>query len=145
MNVTGKTFDFQVVSPENVIYQGQATMVVLPATSGSLGVLADHAPTVVTLGRGIIDVYQDGQISKRVFVGGGFANITGTGCLTMADEAIFVEELLEEDVDSFIRETEAAIEKSQIEEEKEALQETASIARSKIDIIKMLQPEKKVL
>lgn len=145
MDSSGKMFDFQVVSPERILFQGKASMVVLPAASGALGVLANHAPTVVTLGKGIIDVYTNSHIEERFFVGGGFANITETSCMTMADEAISVKDLMEEDINQYIQDIEAQIEKSQIEEEKEALRQTAAIARSKIDVVEILQVEDKKL
>jgi F-type H+-transporting ATPase subunit epsilon len=141
MLATDKSFDFQLVSPEKILYQGDATMVVLPAVTGSLGVLYNHAPTVVALAKGIIDVYNGEEITHRLFVGGGFANITPTACLTMANDAIAVADIVEADVEQYIRDTEAAIEKSMIEEEREALRQDAQIARAKIDMIKLFKPE----
>lgn len=133
-----KSFDFQVVSPEKILFQGTTTMAVLPATSGSLGVLANHAPTVLTLARGIIDVYEGDEIVHRLFVGGGFANITGQDCLVMADDAITVEDLREEEILQHIAYIEETIEKTIIEEEKIALRNDASIAKTKLDLIKSL-------
>ncbi len=143
MTSHGNAFDFQLVSPERILFQGQATMVVLPATSGLIGILAGHAPTIITLTKGIIDVYTNGHVAHRLFVGGGFANITETSCLTMADDAISVEDLMEADIEQYIKEVETAIENSIIEEEKEALRRTAAIERSKLDTIERLQPAKK--
>lgn len=137
-----KAFDFQLVSPEQILFRGVATMAVLPATSGALGVLSGHAPTVVTLAKGIIDVYNNEAITHRLFVGGGFANITEKSCLVMADDAIAVEDIREGELEQYIRDIELAIEKTVIEEEKIAMRNDASIARAKIDMIKMLLPEK---
>jgi F-type H+-transporting ATPase subunit epsilon len=142
---SGKEFEFELVSPEQILFRGKATMVVLPATTGALGILADHAPTVVTLARGIIEVYNNDDITHRLFVGGGFANITEQSCLTMANEAISVQDINEDELQQYIKNVEAAIEKTVIEEERQGLLQNASIARAKIDIIKMLQPEKPAL
>lgn len=140
-----KSFEFQVVSPERVLFQGQATMAVLPATSGAIGVLANHAPTVLTLSKGIIDIYDRDKIIQRLFVGGGFVNINERNCLVMADDAIAVEEINENELEKHIADLEMAIEKSIIEEEKLAMRNDASIARAKIDMIKLLLPQQKVL
>jgi F-type H+-transporting ATPase subunit epsilon len=142
MVTQGKAFEFQLVSPERILFQGHATMVVLPAVTGSLGVLVNHAPTLVTLAKGIIDVYNDNEITHRLYVGGGFANITEQSCLVMADDAIAVEDLREDELQQHIQDIELAIEKSVIEEERQALRQDALIARSKVDIIRMLMPDK---
>lgn len=117
MTTHNQSFDFQVVSPEKILFQGTSTMTVLPATSGNIGVLAKHAPTILTLSRGIIDVYQGDQITHRLFVGGGFANISETKCLVMADDAIAVEDLKEDELVQYLQDVELAIEKTIIEEE----------------------------
>ncbi len=145
MDAEAKAFEFQLVSPERILFRGQATMVVLPATSGSIGVLYNHAPTVITLAKGIIDVYIGDEITHRLFVGGGFANIMEKSCLVMADDAIAVEDMDESEIEQHIHDVEAAMEKTVIEEERLALLQDASIARAKIDIIKTLLPEKKVI
>jgi F-type H+-transporting ATPase subunit epsilon len=142
MAAHGKAFDFELVSPERILFQGKADMVVLPAVTGAMGVLANHAPTVVALSTGIIDVYNNDHITHRLFVGGGFANITGTSCLTMANDAIRVEDIVEDELEQYIRDVELAVQKAISEEEREALVENANLARAKIDVIKLFQPEK---
>lgn len=138
MTTHNQSFDFQVVSPEKILFQGTSTMTVLPATSGNIGVLAKHAPTILTLSRGIIDVYQGDQITHRLFVGGGFANISETKCLVMADDAIAVEDLKEDELVQYLQDVELAIEKTIIEEEKIHLRNDAFMAKTKIDLIRNL-------
>lgn len=138
MSSHSNMFEFQLVSPERILLRGTANMVVLPATTGSIGILANHAPTVLTLAKGIIDVYNDNEINQRLFVGGGFANITETSCIVMADDAIAVEDINQDEIAQYIRDVEASIEKSVIEEEKLALRQDAAIARSKLDLLMIL-------
>ncbi len=129
---------FQLVSPEAVLFSGEASMVVIPATTGELGVLFNHAPTVLTLTKGIVDIYHDGEKKKRLFVGGGFANVTEKGCVVMADDAISVEDIHASQLEQRIKDIEADIEKAEEEEERLALHRDLSITRAKIDIIKRL-------
>ena len=59
MATTGQpTFTLEVVTPERVAYAGAVTTVVAPATDGYVGILAHHAPMLVTLGSGHI-VFRD--------------------------------------------------------------------------------------
>jgi F-type H+-transporting ATPase subunit epsilon len=41
-----------------------------------------------TLRPGVIDVYNAGAIAERYFVTGGFAEVTGSSCTVLVDEAI---------------------------------------------------------
>ena len=44
------TFNFELVSPERVLFSGPVDAVILPATEGEIRpVLAGHAPTMTTL------------------------------------------------------------------------------------------------
>lgn len=46
----------RVVSPEQVVFEGTATSVVVPAWDGMLGVLPGHAPLVSLLGKGELTI-----------------------------------------------------------------------------------------
>lgn len=131
-------FQFQLVSPEAILFTGEASMVVLPATTGALGVLFNHAPTVVTLDKGVIDVYHNGERKERLFVGGGFANITESSCVVMADEAISVEDIHPSQLEERRQEIQTEIERAEEEEERRALRRDLSITKAKIDIFKQL-------
>ena len=49
------TFNFELVSPERVLFSGPVDAVILPATEGEMTVLAGHAPTMTTLKTGFLD------------------------------------------------------------------------------------------
>src|SRR5216683_1147884 len=58
--------------------------------AGEYGVLPGHSLLISTVRPGIIDVYSDEptQISERIFVSGGFAEVTPERCTVLADEAL---------------------------------------------------------
>lgn len=78
---------FELVSPERLLLSAQVDMVVVPGTEGEFGVLAGHAPLVSTLRPGVIVVYDD-KSQQRIFVRGGFAEVTAEGLTVLAEEAI---------------------------------------------------------
>ena len=43
---------------------------------------------ISTLRTGVIDVYEGDNIDQRVFVAGGFAEVTAERCTVLADEAV---------------------------------------------------------
>lgn len=82
-----ETTQFELVSPEKLLYSEATEMVVVPGAEGYFGVLPRHAPMISTLEPGVIDIYQNGSVAERIFVAGGFAEVTETRCTVMAEEA----------------------------------------------------------
>ncbi|MCX5756508.1 MAG: F0F1 ATP synthase subunit epsilon [Gemmatimonadetes bacterium] len=60
-----------VISPEAVLFEGDASSVVAPAFDGEVGILTGHAAMVTTLGTGTLRL-GDGQSFK---VEGGFLQV----------------------------------------------------------------------
>ena len=63
-----------VISPEQTLYEGDATSVVAPAFDGEVGILTGHAPMVTLLGRGELRVGA-GAAARRFRVEGGFLQV----------------------------------------------------------------------
>ena len=55
-----KTFQLEIFTPNKTVFTGVVTSLVAPGTLGYLGVLANHAPLVTTLGVGTV-IYRDGE------------------------------------------------------------------------------------
>ena len=64
-----------------------------PAREGDFGVLPGHARLISTVRPGVISVFQGGKVTDRIFVEGGFAEVTGTGCTVLAEHAIPVSDI----------------------------------------------------
>jgi|SRR6185312_7553422 len=79
---------FELVSPERLLLSEAVDMVVVPGSEGNFGVLPGHALFISTVRPGVIDVYDGTQIGERIFVSGGFAEVTAERCTVLADEAM---------------------------------------------------------
>lgn len=80
---------FELASPEKLILSRAVDMVVVPGSEGLFGVLPQHAPMIVTLKPGVIDVYEpQDKIVDSIFVAGGFAEVTGERCVVLAEKVI---------------------------------------------------------
>jgi len=64
-----------VISPERVLYEGEAASVVAPAFDGEVGILTRHAPMLTLLGRGTLRVSGAGGEARRFAVEGGFLQV----------------------------------------------------------------------
>jgi F-type H+-transporting ATPase subunit epsilon len=84
---------FELVSPERLLVSQPVEMVVVPGVEGDFGVLPGHAPLVSNVRPGVIAVFEQGQVTQRIFVAGGFAEVTPERCTVLAEEAVPVTEL----------------------------------------------------
>ena len=66
-----------VISPEKVLYEGEADSLVVPAYDGEVGVLTGHAPMMTLLGRGELRLSGGGAGggTRRFAVDGGFMQV----------------------------------------------------------------------
>jgi F-type H+-transporting ATPase subunit epsilon len=78
---------FDLVSPEQRLFEGEVDMVVVPGEEGDFGVLPGHAPLMSAIRMGAIAVHDGGQVT-RTFIRGGFAEVTPAGLSVLAEEAI---------------------------------------------------------
>lgn len=83
---------FSLVSPERQIASEDVDQVDVPGSEGLFGVLPNHAPVMTTLQPGVVKVTNAG-VETRIFVRGGFAEVTPAGLTILAEEAIPVKEL----------------------------------------------------
>ena len=78
---------FALVSPEREVFHGEVDQVVVPGSEGEFGVLPDHAPVMSVIKPGALRIFNDGA-ERRVFVNGGFADVTPEGLTVLAEEAV---------------------------------------------------------
>jgi len=73
--VAGGRLNVRVVSPEKVVFEGEASALVAPAWDGKMGVLPGHAPFLGLLGSGELTVEAPGGGSVRFHVAGGVLKV----------------------------------------------------------------------
>lgn len=81
-----KTFQLSILSPRGRALEGSADALVVPTPTGELGVLADHAPLLASLVRGVTKVTQDGQTRFWV-TGSGILEVSLKGVHVLVDNA----------------------------------------------------------
>ncbi|MCE2517379.1 MAG: ATP synthase F1 subunit epsilon [Alphaproteobacteria bacterium] len=81
------TTAFELVTPARVMISRAAGMVVAPGVEGLFGVLPRHAPLISTLQRGVVEVHDNGQVTDRIMVDGGIADVAEDRCTILAERA----------------------------------------------------------
>ena len=84
-------------------------MVVVPGEEGDFGVLPGHALFLTLVRPGLIDIYKDDEVSARIFVAGGFAEVNGECCTVLAEEAVDLVDVERSAVEERISRNEQAI------------------------------------
>jgi len=80
---------FELVTPERLVLSTTVEMVVVPGTEGNFGVLPGHSPLISTIRPGMIEIYETRpNVSGRIFVVSGIAEVTPERCTVLAEEAI---------------------------------------------------------
>ena len=80
---------FDLVSPENLIFNDEVSMIIVPGKDGDIGVLPGHSKLLSSLRPGRIMVYgEDKNLLKSFFVSGGFAEVNPEKCIILA-EAVY--------------------------------------------------------
>lgn len=98
----------EIVSPDRLLLSQPVDMVVVPAAEGEMGVLPGHAPMIVLLQGGTITLHEGGRATSRLYVSGGFAEVTPERCTVLADEAVPTTELSRAQAQARLQEAEAA-------------------------------------
>ena len=74
------------VSPENLIFNEEVGMVIVPGKDGDFGVLPGHSKLMSSLRPGRIMIYsEDNNLLKSFFVSGGFAEVNPEKCIILAE------------------------------------------------------------
>ncbi|TVR47657.1 MAG: ATP synthase F1 subunit epsilon [Puniceicoccaceae bacterium] len=84
----------EIVTPEARVYEATIDSVVLPTTTGEIGILPGHIPLVTELEAGELQVQKSGGV-ELLAVGHGFAQIEGDRVSVLAESAI-TEEAIDE-------------------------------------------------
>ena len=84
---------FELVSPEKFLFSREVDMVVIPGAEGDMGILPRHSSAITNVRPGTIIVYEDGLVTDRIFVAGGFAEVCDNRCTVLAEEALPVEDI----------------------------------------------------
>jgi F-type H+-transporting ATPase subunit epsilon len=69
------TLRVRVVSPDRIVFDGEAASVVAPAWDGQVGILPSHAPMLALVGAGALTVDRPGGGSDSFHVAGGVLKV----------------------------------------------------------------------
>ncbi len=119
------TISFDLVSPEQLLFNDEVGMIIVPGKDGDMGVLPRHSKVLSSLRPGCVMVYGENKnLLKSFFVAGGFVEINPEKCIVLAEGVNEMSDLDKSSIQQQIQELESGASDSAKEE--------LAIAQSKI-------------
>ena len=122
------TISFDLVSPENLIFNDEVGMIIVPGKDGDFGVLPGHSKVMSSLRPRRVMVYgEDKNLLKSFFVSGGFAEVNPEKCIVLAESVDEINSIEKASIEKEIEELE--------QKETDISKEQLNIAKAKIDAL----------
>lgn len=87
------TMQVEVVSAENEIFSGPASMLIATAISGELGIYPNHTPLLTNLKPGDVRVQTADGEEQVIYVSGGILEVTPKKITVLSDSAIRADDI----------------------------------------------------
>ena len=99
-----KVMNFELVSPEAKLVSEPMYQVEIPGDDGAFGVMAGHCSILSSLRAGVVTLHKEEGSSdnRRIFINGGFADVSAENCTILAEEAIDVADLSKESLEQYL-------------------------------------------
>jgi F-type H+-transporting ATPase subunit epsilon len=136
IDTNAQTFNFELVSPERKLMSGAVKMVVIPGTEGDFGVLPNHSALLSAIRPGVLQIFGTDGTEQRIFIGGGFADVTAANTTVLAEEAVNVNELNPAEIEQAIRNLTEDLGLAADEAEKSRINRRLALAKARREAVK---------
>src|SRR3954465_6546473 len=113
-------FQVEVLTPEGQVFSDEVEMVSTRTTTGSIGVLANHAPLMAILEPTELRLDRSDSGVVRYAQGEGYLQVVENEVLVLVEEAIAPDDIDKSNFESRLKEAEQAVEQAEAESEEKA-------------------------
>jgi F-type H+-transporting ATPase subunit epsilon len=110
-------FRCEVLTPEGQVFDDEVEMVSTRTVTGSIGVLANHAPLMGILEPTELRLYKSDSDVEKFAQGEGYLQVVDNRALVLVEEAIKPDELDRSDLESRLKDAEQALEQAEEDSE----------------------------
>jgi F-type H+-transporting ATPase subunit epsilon len=111
------SFPVEVLTPEGKVFEDEVEMVSTRTTTGSIGVLANHAPLMAILEPTELRLYKSDSDVVRFAQGEGYLQVVDNSALVLVEEAIAPDDIDRSAFESRLKEARDAVERAEEESE----------------------------
>jgi F-type H+-transporting ATPase subunit epsilon len=117
------TFHLDLVAPEKMLFSGDVQSVVVPGTEGLFQVFNGHSPMMSALKSGVVIIVNGQGTTSRLYVRGGFADVSSTGLTILAEHAVPLADVNAEQISQQIKDAQDDVKDAQSDKVRQAAQE----------------------
>ena len=110
-------FKVEVLTPEGQVFDGEVEMVSTRTDTGSIGVLANHAPLMGILEPTELRLYKSESDVEKFAQGEGYLQVVDNRALVLVEEAIRPDDLDKSDIESRLRDAEQSLDEAEEDSE----------------------------
>jgi F-type H+-transporting ATPase subunit epsilon len=118
--VARTSFPVEVLTPEGQVFSDEVEMVSTRTTTGSIGVLANHAPLMAILEPTELRLYKSDSDVVRFAQGEGYLQVVDNQALVLVEEAIPPDEIDRSNFEARLKEAQQAVENAEEDSEEKA-------------------------
>jgi len=107
------SFPVEVLTPEGKVFEDEVEMVSTRTTTGSIGVLANHAPLMAILEPTELRLYKSDSDVVRFAQGEGYLQVVDNSALVLVEEAIAPDDIDRSAFESRLKEARDAVERAE--------------------------------
>ena len=105
-------YPVELITPEGIVFSGDAQILVVPGAAGELGILANHAPLISLLEPGETRVTDAEGTVRRYATDDGFVQVRKNQTLVLVGEAVDAESIDASDANRRLEEARAALDRA---------------------------------
>jgi F-type H+-transporting ATPase subunit epsilon len=126
------TLTVRVIAPDKTVWDDKADEVILPSTTGQLGILTNHAPLLTALDTGVMRVRSNtAKDWTAIALMGGFAEVENNEVTILVNGAERGDRINLEEARAAYTEAEAQIDRVQAGNRQEQIQATQALKRAR--------------
>jgi F-type H+-transporting ATPase subunit epsilon len=118
-------FPVEVLTPEGQVFSDETEMISTRTATGSIGILANHAPLMAILDPTELRLYKSDSDVVKFAQGEGYLQVVENSALVLVEEAVSPDDLDRSDIESRLEEA-----RSGMEDAEEGSEERASCERN---------------
>ena len=106
-------FPVEVLTPEGQVFSDEVEMLSTRTTTGSIGVLANHAPLMAILDPTELRLYRSDSDVVKFAQGEGYLQVVDNSALVLVEEAVEPDSLDRSDIESRLKDAEQSMESAE--------------------------------
>ena len=126
-------FKLEIISPENIIYSDNVSMVTLPSYEGNMSILKNHISIITFLRPGIIRVKINDESFLEFFAEDGTVEFFNDNLVILSTSAIKIKDLSKENIETLNNTTQDKLSKKDITDH------DRYILNHKLDVLKNIR------